>query len=163
MKQRNCPQEELLSEAVRTGLSDVSLARHTAECLSCGEIVRTSRWMQELASGADAGPAALPDASLLWWRAQLAAADSKFRRSRRTVEWLHFAPILLVSVGVLVWAVSDWRAFQGALAWLSSDVWSRMALAGYLLAMWEPNLLWPALALASLAIALLAYPLLQRA
>lgn len=162
MSHRNCPQEESVSNAVRTGTWDDSTSLHVAECQLCREIVGTSRWMHALAASTESGGAPLPNASLLWWRAQLAEADRKLIARRRAAEWLRAAPVLLVCFGVLVWIVSNWRAFESALVWLSSDVWSRIVFVGYVFAIWEPNLLWPALVLLSLIVALIAYPLLER-
>jgi hypothetical protein len=105
----------------------------------------------------------LPNASLLWWRAQLSERRAELERTQKAVEWLQIVSSVLVSAGLSAWAVWNWRAVLGALAWLSSDVWSRVWLAGYLLAVSAPNLFWPIAVVVSLAMVVLAYPLLEKA
>jgi hypothetical protein len=162
MSQRNCAHEEAVSEAVRSGNWEGSTARHAAECQICREIVQTSRWMQAMAGSVEGG-SALPDASLLWWRAQLSERQARLERTQNAVEWSQIVSSVFVSAGLLVWAVWNWRAVVGALAWLSSDVWSRVWLAGYLLAVSAPNTFWPIAVVVSLAMVVLAYPLLEKA
>jgi len=162
MSQTNCPQEATVSEAARSGRWEDSVARHAAECPLCQEIAQTSRWLQAMAPGVE-DDRALPDASLVWWRAQLSERRAKLERSQKAVEWLQIVSSVLASAGLFVWAVWNWRAVLGVLAWLSSDVWSRVWLAGYLLAISGPDLFWLVVVMASLAMLALAYPLLERA
>lgn len=162
MSQTNCQQEAAVSEAAQSGRWEDSVGRHAAECSLCQEIVQTSSWMQAMAQGVKGGPA-LPDASLLWWRAQISERQAELVRTQRAVEWLQIASSAFAGAGLLVWAVWNWRAVLAALGWLSSDVWSRVWLAGYLLAVSEPDLFWLIVVMASLAMVLLAYPLLEKA
>ena len=101
MKYRHCPLEESVSNAVRTSAWDDSAVRHAAECHFCQEIIRTSRWMHGLAANPDRGAAPLPDASLLWWRAQLAEADRKRATTRRL--WKGCEPPLFYSSASVLW------------------------------------------------------------
>ena len=121
-----------------------------------------SRWMQAMAWGVEGG-SALPDASLLWWRAQLSERRARLEGAQKAVEWLEIVSSVLVSFGLLVWTVWNWQAVQAALAWLSANAWSRVSLAGYLLAVSAPDLFWSITVVVSLALVVLAYPLLERA
>lgn len=162
MSQTNCPQEQAVSEAARSGKWEGAIARHAAECQLCQQIVQTTHWMQAMSQDIE-GVSPLPDASLLWWRAQLSDRHAKLERTQNAVEWLQILSSVLASAGLLVWAVWNWRAVLAALAWLSSDVWSRVWLAGYLLAVSAPNTFWPIAVVVSLAMVVLAYPLLEKA
>lgn len=115
MMRENCPQEEAVSEAARSGHWEESVSRHAAECPYCREIVQTSSWMQAMAQGG-AGDAALPDASLLWWRAQLSERRAKLERAQKAIEWLQIASNVLACVGLVGWTVWNWRAVFGAVA-----------------------------------------------
>jgi hypothetical protein len=162
MKRGTCPQEESVLNAIHTGAWEDSVACHAAQCESCRDIIKACRWLQTLAASTSAAAVALPDPSLLWWRAQLAERDSEFATTRRAAEWLRMVPSALVCLSLLLWIAWSWRAFENALAWLSSDVWSRIVVAAYLLLPSAPTFLWPAVGAALLVIAFLAYPLVER-
>jgi hypothetical protein len=162
MSRTDCPREEAVSEAVRSGKWEGPITRHAAECQICREIVQTSRWMQAMAESVES-VSALPDASVMWWRAQLSEREAKLERTQKALEWLQIISSVLVSAGLLVWAVWNWRAVAGAMAWLSSDVWSRVWVAAYLLAVSAPDFFWPIVVMVSLAMVAVAYPLLENA
>jgi hypothetical protein len=118
--------------------------------------------MQAMAESVES-VSALPDASVMWWRAQLSEREAKLERTQKALEWLQIISSVLVSAGLLVWAVWNWRAVAGAMAWLSSDVWSRVWVAAYLLAVSAPDFFWPIVVMVSLAMVAVAYPLLENA
>ena len=151
MSQTDCPQEAAVSEAAQSGkvggIRSGAMPPSAALPGDCADIA--------LDAGDGAGcRRQVPlcrDASLLWWRAQLSERQAKLERTQRAVEWLQIVSSVLVGAGLLVWAVWNWRAVLGALGWLSSDVWSRVWLAGYLLAVSAPDLFWPIAVVVSLA------------
>jgi hypothetical protein len=151
MSRTSCPQEEAILKAARAGELPEDFASHALRCAVCREIVQTARWMQSLAQGAVAG-AALHDARLVWWNAQLADRRAKAEKTRTVLEWLEVFPGAIVPVVLAGWVAWNWFAIQGQ--------------ATRLIGEWLPQF-WAAFALASLAPALLclaaiflAYPLL---
>jgi hypothetical protein len=118
---RNCSQETAISRAVRTGDWNDSLRAHADECASCAEIVGASRWMQSLA--ATQHTVALPDASVVWWRAQLAEKQRTAERAQNALAWLELAAAALICAGLAGWAALDSGLLANAAAWMLAAGW----------------------------------------
>lgn len=152
MKHPKCPHEEAVARAARTGNWETSLTTHATTCPICREIMKTSTWMQALARSSESS-LSLPDASLLWWRAQLSEKQAKAERSQDLLEWIAFASVAVPSLGLIVWLAWNWYAIQGWIAWILVGAQPRMTAYSVLI------LLPPIITLLSLAAVVLVYPI----
>jgi hypothetical protein len=153
MKHAKCPHEEAIARAARTGNWEASLTTHATTCPICREIMKTSTWMQALGRSSE-GSLSLPDASLLWWRAQLSEKRAKAVGSQDVLEWIAFASVAVPSLGLMAWLVWNWYAIQGWIAWIL--VGAQPGMTGYSASI----LLSPIITLLSLAAVVLVYPIL---
>lgn len=159
-----CPQEDSVVKAARTGLWNELIREHLLKCSLCREVAAAAGLMRELAnSSAEDGP--LPQASLLWWKYELAQRYARSERAQRPIRVMEG-----LSAGLLL--LATWVA----MTWLTdsaSGVAARMlgrAVPRFLLAMlWElinaggglvPFALLPAIVTLGVAAGLL-YPLLR--
>lgn len=154
MSRTNCPEEASVLRAARVGGLPEALASHVAGCAGCREAVETLRWMQSLARG-DTEQSALPDAKVIWWRAQLSDQRAKAGRTPRLLEWLELATGLVVPLCIAGWIAWHWFSIQGEAMKLLLGVAPGFALAASVCATLAPALL-------LLAATFLAYPLLLR-
>jgi hypothetical protein len=151
MKHANCPHEEAVTRAARTGDWETSLSAHAANCAVCGGIVNTSRWMQALAQGSESNHA-LPDAGMLWRSAQLSEKREKTEGSQNFLEWMAFASIAVPCLGLTAWLAWNWYAIQGWIAWTVAGAQLRMT------AYWVPILFSSIVPVLFLAAFALVYP-----
>jgi hypothetical protein len=121
MSDRSCPHEAEVARGARTGEWNESLRAHAAACAVCGEVAWASRWMQSLAQDAESG-AVLPDAKLVWWRAQLAERQKRVERAHSALAWFEIAAAAL-SLGVAAWIVGEGAGVPNLLARLMAEGW----------------------------------------
>jgi hypothetical protein len=136
---QTCPQESAVSTAVRTGEWAGSLRTHAAECESCGEIVDAARWMQDFAgtSARDAEcESAMPDPSVVWWRARMAAKQREAERVHKMLAWLEVAAGAAISLGLAGWLALDRNVLPAATTWMMNeagpDFWTTVNSIGIL-------------------------------
>ena len=66
--------------------ADEALRAHVAACGTCAEVAAVAAAVRDWADGADAVvPAIVPDASVVWYRAQVRAREEATRRASRPV------------------------------------------------------------------------------
>jgi hypothetical protein len=158
MSPMSCPQEAAVDRAVRSGEWREQLQSHAASCPVCREVVPAARWMQNLAhvSGADAR---LPDASAVWCRAQLSEMlceeQAEIEHAHKLIEAIQAASLALVSIGLLCWAIWNWRTLDSAALWFSPQAWA--ATFAVLASM--PLVFWSAVGVLSFIALAFAYPI----
>jgi hypothetical protein len=110
--------------------------------------------MQALAHGSEPAPQ-LPDARLVWRRAQLSHRRAEPDKKRRLLEWLAIASGGAVPISLAAWVAWNWFVIQFQATAL---------LAGWLPQFWAGAYVLASLAPAALLLAAisLAYPLLSR-
>jgi hypothetical protein len=119
MKPFECGKEKLIIAAVRTGLWDADLRQHRASCPACSEAAIAARLLNEMRS-CDEAEARIPDAGLMWWKAQLLEKREAAERATQPINFAErfaYAWAAICFVGICVWR---WAAIR---AWLSS-VWN---------------------------------------
>ncbi len=154
MSGMTCPQEAAVLRAVRTGEWPEALAIHAAGCAPCRGIVQAAQWMQSLVQSSEKN-LVLPDAKLVWWRAQLADRRAKAEGTQSVVEWLAFVSGAIAPLGLAGWVAWNWFGIQWQAARLLAGWSPQWAAAAYWFTSLAPALLF----LAALS---LAYPLLVR-
>jgi len=143
-----------VTQAARARRWPESLAEHVAQCQHCRGIAQAAQWMQALAQNSEK-PLGLPEANLVWWRAQLAEQRRKAARTQSALEWLAFASGAVVPLGLAAWVVWNWYGIQAAAGGLLMGLAPQFSLAAVSLAALAPALLF-------LGAISLAYPLLVR-
>jgi hypothetical protein len=108
MKQEHCNFEEKIAEACRSGHWDDALLAHIASCRVCEEVALVASYLSESAAAPHVG-ANLPDATLIWSKAQLAARRDTIERAMRPILWTRrFAfgscAVVIVTAIVMAWS-----------------------------------------------------------
>lgn len=163
MKPEICPQEMAVTRAARAGHGEESLQAHAAGCAICREIVPATRWMQALARQVEK-EAALPDASLLWWKARLAQKQGEVERAQRPLEWAEVALPAIIAVGVAGWLAWNWPSVPGWLArllvGLIPQFWrAGWSVAGSAMAL-STSAVFPLVVVLCVVVILVAHPIL---
>ena len=84
MKRYQCDLEQKVFDAVQSGVLDSSLRDHISRCEVCADVVMVTQFLGEQS---DPAPEIdLPDAGLLWWKAQLRARDAALARATRPID-----------------------------------------------------------------------------
>lgn len=97
MMPNNCPQEDAVAQAARSGRWNETLAQHARQCPACREISLIGGWMNHLAvESAESRP--LPEASLLWWKHELLERDRRRERALRPVQVMDAVSAMLFIV-----------------------------------------------------------------
>jgi hypothetical protein len=124
MRQAGCPREADVLKAIRTRIQEEALSDHLAECAVCKEVVQASRWMRDLATDCEE-TRPLPDASLLWRRAQLSQLQAKAEKAQEFLEWRDIISAIVISAAVAGWIGWNWSAIQTQLASFLADAWAQ--------------------------------------
>lgn len=167
MSEAGCPQESAVARAACSGGWNPSLEMHIRECAACREVRDAARWMQALAATPPSAQSELPDARILWLRAQIAARDAAAERAQKIAQWVEIASMIAVCIAAGVWVAWNWAAIGGALSdaldWVtfgaSPAFWSGLYAYGPTNA---PLLFSSALAVIAIITVGVAYPLLAR-
>ena len=132
---RACAREQELAEAVRSGHwplgCEPELRAHVEGCRRCSEMAMlAAAFRQARAQGmgaADLPRAGLPNAGLLWWRAQLRRRNAAMARVNRPLAGAQALALLAMMVALAALAV--WLGQQGV-GWLGWWDGVRRGLAG---------------------------------
>jgi hypothetical protein len=124
MSQASCPREAVVLRAVRTGVWEEGLAAHVAKCAECGEVVQASHWMQALAQNSE--KPMLPDASLLWWSAQLSERNEKAENAQEFFDWMEIISAIVIAAGLAGWIGWNWYAIQSTFISFVAEVWPQL-------------------------------------
>jgi predicted anti-sigma-YlaC factor YlaD len=120
MRGRICEREpEMLDAAARGAAHGDAAAAHLASCASCREAVASVAWLREMADTSIDAPRPLPEAGVIWWKAQLLRRWESERRAAAPIERMHWIEIAagVASLGVfLVW---QWSGLVNLFARLS--------------------------------------------
>lgn len=129
MKELSCPQEVSVMRAARTGQWDEPLKAHVAACTHCREVAQASRFLQTLAQLPEQRPGenpALPEAGLVWWKAQLTEKQRAAERAQRPLEWIEGITQAIVALGVAGGFAWSWFRIQAQFPALLSSLWSQL-------------------------------------
>ena len=122
MSQSDCLREAEVLKAVRTGMWEQGVSTHVAGCPVCKEIVEASQKMQAFAHGPEQIPA-LPDARLVWWKAQLTESQARTEKAQEFLEWWEIISATVISAGLAGWIAWNWYAIPSLLTSTMADVW----------------------------------------
>jgi hypothetical protein len=112
MRQRFCEQEPRVLEAATSGRWEPGLRQHLEQCPACAEVALVASFMKE--AEADPAEARLPDAELVWWKAQLKARRAATEKATRPIAMAEKAAcagggLALIAVLAFLWpSVQSW-------------------------------------------------------
>lgn len=118
MKPLDCKSEPLVIEAVHTGRWDPELRQHAAQCQACADAALAARVLREMRE-IDEAQARIPNAGLMWWKAQLLAKQEAGERATQPITFVErfaYAWIAVCAIGVSIWR---WHAIQARMASLA--------------------------------------------
>jgi len=102
---KECQQEPSILEALRTGNWNDSHSQHLNDCSDCRETVDVARWMRLLAQGLREP---LPDAKIVWLRAQIAGETARRDRVLAPVMLAHILVQVIIGVCSAAWLFWKW-------------------------------------------------------
>jgi len=143
MKVPQCEKERAVTEMVQSGrwpeACDSALRSHVENCVVCSEVVLAAQFLREEHAALWA-EMKLPDAGLVWWKAQL--------RARREAVELATRPIALAERFAVACGLATMLAFM-VWKWIDFHIWlDRLVnfgrsdaqwLQGLLLSSWNPS------------------------
>ncbi len=122
MRVPQCENEPAVTELLQSGrwpeACDAPLRSHVESCAVCSEVVRVARLLQE-ANSSLLAEVKLPDAGLVWWKAQLRARREAAELATRPIalaERFALACGMAVLLAFMVWKRADFHAWLGRLA-----------------------------------------------
>jgi hypothetical protein len=160
MSQAGCPREVVVLRAVRTGVWEEGLAAHVAKCGECGEIVQISQWMRALAQKSE--KPMLPDASLLWWSAQLSERNKKAENAQEIFDWVEIISATVIAGGLAGWIGWNWYAIQSTFISFVTELWPQLWTTAGSVTDLTPIVLLLVAVIPSLIAIALVYPLAVR-
>ena len=136
MKVPQCEKERAVTEMVQSGrwpeACDSALRSHVENCVVCSEVVLAAQFLREEHAALWA-EMKLPDAGLVWWKAQL--------RARREAVELATRPIALAERFAVACGLATMLAFM-VWKWIDFHTWlGRLVSFGHNDAHWFLNLL----------------------
>lgn len=116
MKNQECANEQLILRAANAGQLNDEMLAHLASCAACQEVLQVSDWMQSLAHvSTEEHP--LPQASYVWWKAQLLEQQAAEERAIRPL--LITQGFIYIAAVVSMAFVSLWKMPQ-LLQWFTT-------------------------------------------
>lgn len=116
MKPHECEDESRVIEAARSDRWDAGLRRHVSQCETCGGAALAARLLNEMRAADEAEPR-IPDAGLVWWKAQLLARQEAAERATQPINFVERLAYFWVALGVGGACVWQWPAIR---AWLEA-------------------------------------------
>ena len=117
----SCPHEDDVLQLVSIGQwperADAALVAHAASCPVCADLAIAASAMIELRDD-EAAAVAVPDASLVWYRAQMRARADAARQATRPVFVAQIAAAACLGVIAVIWVNSGATGLSTFWQWL---------------------------------------------
>ena len=122
MKVPQCEKEQAVTELLQSGrwpqACDAALRSHVDNCAVCSEVVLVAQFLREEHAALSA-EMKLPDAGLVWWKAQLRARREAAELATRPIalaERFAMACGMAALLAFIVWKWTDFHTWLGRLA-----------------------------------------------
>ena len=122
MTTKQCPHEEAVTGAARSGDWSPELKAHRDGCLTCAELTLVVAVLAADAEEMAAMDAPLPDPAPIWLRARLASRERQYRRATRAIVWVQRAAVAVAFAIGIAFAPGLWEIASGAFAGLSLTI-----------------------------------------
>jgi hypothetical protein len=121
MRPTTCAEEQRLVQAAASGLElDQASLAHVSSCATCQEAVSVSRWMASIAvTTGETRP--LPNAELLWWKAQMLRRWEGERRVAAPIERMQRVELGAAAIGAVALLIWQWGAIGRAFSAFTPD------------------------------------------
>jgi hypothetical protein len=158
MKNANCPRENEVAKSARSNEWNDSLRTHVEGCEICRDVATAAGWMQNLArrEETDLDPR---QASLIWWKAQLAERQARSQRAQEIAAWIEIVFGALLVAGIAGWVTAGWQSLQEAAAWVWASIAAQASPGGIFGIGAGSAALWTIVAAASILVVFVAYPI----
>ncbi|MGH9395660.1 MAG: hypothetical protein ACRD18_02245 [Terriglobia bacterium] len=170
MKVTSCDREIEVLGAVQTGrwpeASGPDLRAHVAACSICAEVTLVACALLETNEWAGAETHPLPQADLVWWKAQLRARHEAVERASQPIaifEQVAYAFGCLALLGMAIWQrarIEDWLSDLGWFGSISHQTYLRVQeflITGSLLPRWVPE--WTSMLVAAAVLVVITFVL----
>ena len=127
MTRSNCPHEQAVSHAARTGQWSGPLTAHVEQCADCRQATQAVSWMKRLAE-TSRRERPLPDPDLLWLKAKLFGEQAAADRATRPLVLTEGLAQGAVAVFAALWLAWNWPKIQTHL----TGLWTRPAEISWL-------------------------------
>ena len=104
MKPENCPHENAIAAAARSGEWSPELRAHRDGCMTCAELTLVTAAMALDAEALMDESLPLPDPGVIWLRARLQEKEHDFQRATRAIVWVQRATLAVVAAAGLAFA-----------------------------------------------------------
>jgi hypothetical protein len=128
-----CPNEARAVKCARSGFWERGLAEHVASCPVCSEAVSVAQLLNGLRAE-DEASARVPDAALMWRKAQFLAARDAGERATQPINFVERFAYALALVCIAAISAWQWHAIRGwfvAAGSSAAKVASASGLAGH--------------------------------
>ena len=119
MTTNNCPHEEAVTAAARSGDWSPELTAHRDGCLTCAELTLVVAALAADAEELAAINAPLPDPAPIWLRARLASRERQYQRATRAIVWVQRAAIAIALAIGFAFAPGLWELVSGTFSGLN--------------------------------------------
>jgi len=122
MTTKQCPHEEAVTGAARSGDWSPELKAHRDGCLTCAELTLVVAVLAADAEEMAAMDAPLPDPAPIWLRARLASRERQYRRATRAIVWVQRAAVAVAFAVGIAFAPGLWEIASGAFSGLDLSI-----------------------------------------
>src|SRR5689334_7843066 len=129
MKTTSCSHEQSIIAAVQTECWTDALRMHLASCTPCQETFQVAGYMHSLAAVED-DPRPLPDAKVIWLKAQLAQRRASAAEALRPVETFQRVAWGVSTLVLFFGLLAKWTLLEKAITWLNTGWGSLVSQAG---------------------------------
>jgi len=119
MTPNNCPHEEAVTAAARSGDWSPELTAHRDGCLTCAELTLVVAALAADAEELAAINAPLPDPAPIWLRARLASRERQYQRATRAIVWVQRAAMAIALAIGFAFAPGLWELVSGTFSGLN--------------------------------------------
>ena len=130
MNNTPCPRDESVLAAAQSENWTDELRTHLTHCASCQQVVQIAGWMQSLAVVEHDLPD-LPDAKLIWLKAQLAQRRASATEALKPVDIFQKVAWGVSTLMALLGVLAKWTLMEQAIVWLNAGWGSLVSQAGW--------------------------------
>jgi len=131
MKPTSCSHEQATIVAVQTETWTDALRMHLSNCACCQETAQMARCMHSLAA-VENNSRPLPDAKVIWLKAQLARRQASATEALKPVETFQRVAWGVSALALFFGLLAKWTLLERAILWLNTGWGSLVSQAGLL-------------------------------
>jgi hypothetical protein len=130
MKPTSCSHEQAIVTAVQTETWTDALRSHLSDCVYCQETLQIAGFMHSLAAAEDGGDS-LPDARVIWLKANFAQKRASAAEALRPVETFQWVAWGVATLAAFFGLFARWTQLERGMVWLNTGWASFVSQAGW--------------------------------